>query len=73
MSVIQPMDQQEESVQVSLALSYQRSPKDFHYWATLRRTNPNLYYTPRTQKLMVTDATALGNHFFHHQQRGKSL
>ena len=73
MSVIQPMDQQEDSIQASLALSNQRSPKDFHYWATLRRTNPNLYYTPRTQKLMVTDATALGNHFFHHQQRGKSL
>ena len=73
MSVFQNMEQQEDSVQDSLALSNQRSPQNFQYWATLRRTNPNLYYTPRTQKLMVTDATALGNHFFHHQQRGKSL
>ena len=73
MSVLQNMDQQEDPVQDSLALSYQRSPRDFHYWATLRRTNPNLYYTPRTQKMMVTDATALGNHFFRHQQKGQSL
>ena len=73
MSVFQGTEEQEDSVQDTPALSNQRSPKDFHYWATLRRTNPNLYYTPRIQKLMVTDATALGNHFFHHQQRGKSL
>ena len=65
MSVFQNMDEQEDSVQESLALSNQRAPKDFQYWATLRRTNPNLYYTPRTQKLMVTDATALGSRFFH--------
>ena len=73
MSVFQDMEQQEESVQDSLALSNQRSPQDFQYWATLRRTNPNLYYTPRTQKLMVTDATALGSRFFHRQQKGQTL
>ena len=73
MSVIQPMDQQVDSVQYSIALSNQRSPRGFHFWATLRRTNPNLYYTPRTQKLMVTDAAALGNSFFYNQQKGQSL
>ena len=73
MSVIQPLDQQEDSVQDSLAVSNQRTPRDFHYWVTLRRTNPNLYYTPRTQKLMVTDATALGSRFFHRQQKGQTL
>ena len=73
MSVFQSLEEQGDSVEDSLALSNQRSPQDFQYWAALRRTNPNLYYTPRTQKLMVTDATALGNHFFHHQQRGTSL
>jgi len=73
MSVFQDMEEQEDSVQDPPALSNQRSPKDFHYWAKLRRTNPNLYYTPRIQKLMVTDATALVNRFVQHQQKGQSL
>jgi len=73
MSVFQDTEEQEDSVQEPPALSNQRSPKDFHYWATLRRTNPNLYYTPRIQKLMVTDATALGSRFFHRQQKGQTL
>lgn len=44
-----------------------RQPKTNQDWQKVRRKNPRLFYSSEAQKLMLEDASALGNEeFFKH-------
>lgn len=41
-----------------------RKPHTFLDWQHTRKTNPSLYYRLSTQRLLISDASALGDEFF---------
>lgn len=53
-------------------MSEQNSNKNFLQWQTVRKTNPNFYYSAKAQHQIVADRQTLGDAFYDKGQNNEN-